>query len=136
MKTAGKQPLMEGELTRSIIGAFYTVYRVLGFGFMEHIYSAAMEKELTKRGHRVAREVLVAVYYMGERIGYQRMDMLVDDRVVVENKATAQLPPTAEPQAYSYLRGTDLEVGLVLHFGLEPKFRRVVHGKRHKWPRA
>lgn len=130
--TAQEQKLIEGPLTESIIGAFYTVYRVLGFGFLESIYSAAMEKELTKRGHRVAREVLVSVYYLGELIGYQRLDMLVDDRVVVENKATKILPPIAEPQLYSYLRGTDLEVGLVLHFGLEPKFYRVVHSKRNK----
>ena len=50
-----KGPLIEETLTRSIIGAFYTVYRVLGFWFMESIYSAAMEMELTNRGHRVAR---------------------------------------------------------------------------------
>jgi len=126
--------LIEEALTRSIIGAFYTVYRVLGFGFLEHIYSAAMDRELTRRGHRVAREVLVPVYYLGDLIGYQRLDMLVDDRVIVENKATERLSHISEPQLYSYLRGTDLEVGLLLHFGPEPKFRRLVHSKRHKTP--
>lgn len=134
MNSRPKGPLIEETLTRSIIAAFYTVYRVLGFGFLEHIYSAAMEKELTKRGHRVSREVLVPVYYLGDLIGYQRLDMLVDDRVIVENKATERLSPISEPQLYSYLRGTNLEVGLLLHFGLEPKFRRLVHSKRHKPP--
>src|SRR5215208_2213419 len=132
MNSPPKRTLIEETLTRSIIAAFYTVYRVLGFG--EHIYSAAMERELTKRGHRVSREVLVPVYYLGDLIGYQRLDMLVDDRVIVENKATERLSPISEPQLYSYLRGTSLEVGLVLHFGLEPKFRRLIHSKRHKTP--
>jgi len=134
MNSAQNGSLIEEALTRSIIGAFYTVYRVLGFGFLEHIYSAAMERELIRRGHRVAREVLVPVYYLGDLIGYQRLDMLVDDRVIVENKATERLSPISEPQLYSYLRGTDLEVGLLLHFGPTPKFRRLVHSKRHKTP--
>jgi GxxExxY protein len=136
MKTVAQTSLIEGALTESIIGAFYTVYRVLGFGFLETIYSASMEKELTKRGHRVAREVLVPVYYLGELVGYQRLDMLVDDRVIVENKATERLSPSAEPQLYSYLRGTNLEVGLLLHFGLEPKFRRLIRSKSHKTPKG
>jgi len=101
---------------------------------LENIYTAAMERELARRGHRVAREVLVPVYYLGDLIGYQRLDLLVDERVVVENKATERLPPIAEPQLYSYLRGTNLEVGLLLHFGPEPKFRRLVHSGRHKSP--
>jgi len=135
MNSAQNGSLIEEALTRSIIGAFYTVYRVLGFGFLEHIYSAAMERELTRRGHRVAREVLVPVYYLGDLIGYQRLDMLVDDRVIVENKAAERLSPISEAQLYSYLRGTKLEVGLLLHFGLEPRFRRLVHSTRHKAPR-
>ncbi len=130
--TAQEHKLIEAPITESIIGAFYTVHRTLGFGFLESIYSAAMEKELARRGHRVAREVLASVYYQGELIGHQLLDLLVDDRVVVENKASKLLTPSAEPQLYSYLRGTDLEVGLILHFGLEPKFYRVVHSRRNK----
>ena len=136
MTTSEHGTLIEGALTESIIGAFYSVYRILGFGFLESIYSAAMEKELTQRGHRVGREVLVSVFYREELVGYQRLDMLIDERVVVETKASERLSPMAEPQLYSYLRGTDLEVGLLLHFGPEPKFRRLVHTKKHQLPRA
>ena len=132
MKPSEKSLLIEEGLTQSIIGAFYTVYRVLGFGFLENLYSAAMECELAKRGHQVAREVLVPVYYREDLIGYQRLDLLVDDRVIVENKATERLSVMAEPQLYSYLRGTNLEVGLLLHFGPEPKFHRLVHSRKHK----
>lgn len=127
--------LIEEELTKSIIGGFYSVYRALGFGFVEHIYSAALERELTHRGHRVGREVLVPVYYGGELAAYQRLDMLVDDRVVIENKTGERLSPMAERQLFNYLRCTNLEIGLLFHFGHEPKFHRVVHTLEYKDPR-
>jgi GxxExxY protein len=58
--------MLEEALTRSVIGAFYDVHRALGFGFREYIYALALERELVARGHRVDREVAVAVYYRGE----------------------------------------------------------------------
>lgn len=132
MTAQNGEPLLEEELTKSIIGGFYTVYRVLGFGFLEHVYAAVLEKELSNRGHKVAREVLVPIYYFGELAAYQRLDILVDDRVIVELKASERLHPIAERQLYNYLRCTNLEVGLLLHFGHEPKFYRVVHTRRNK----
>ena len=98
MTARNGEPLLDEELTRSIIGAFYTVYRILGFGFLEHVYAP----------------------------------VLVDDRVIVELKASERLHPIAERQLYDYLRCTKLEVGLLLHFGHEPKFYRLVHSRRHK----
>jgi len=118
--------LVEGKLTHSVIGAFYEVYNTLGFGFLEHIYKAALERELLARGHRVAREVYVLVMYKEEPLATQRLDMIVDEKLVIEIKSTVQLPAAAQRQTYNYLRATSLEVGLVLHFGLEPKFYRLV----------
>lgn len=132
LDTATREPLLEEELTNSIIGALYTVYRVLGFGYLESLYGAALERELVRRGHCVAREVRVPVFYLGDLIAYQRLDMVVDNRVIVELKATEQLPPIAERQLSNYLRCTTLEVGLLLHFGPEPKFHRIVHSRAHK----
>ncbi len=116
--------LIEGALTRSVIGAFFEVYNTLGYGFLEHLYVMAMERELLARGHTVAREISICVMYKGEHLGTQRLDMIVDDRLVVEIKSTFQLPTAAQRQLYSYLRATNLEVGLLLHFGPEPKFYR------------
>ena len=132
MTARNGEPLLEEELTNSIIGGFYTVFRVLGFGFLESVYSAVLAKELSARGHKVAREVLVPIYYFGELAAYQRLDMIIDDRVIVELKASERLPPIAERQLFNYLRCTDLEVGPLLHFGHEPKFQRVVHSRRFK----
>ena len=83
--------LIEEELTRAIIGAFFYVHRALGFGFLEHVHAAALERELVQRGHRVARELNVLVQYAGANIAHQRLDMVIDDKVVVEIKSTEHL---------------------------------------------
>ena len=121
-----RRRLIHERLTRSVIGAFYEVYNQLGFGFLEHIYMMALERELRARGHHVGREVWVTVYYKGEELGRQRIDMLVDGKLVVEGKATFELRRGARRQLYNYLHATDLQVGLLLHFGPEPRFYRVV----------
>ncbi|GLC24900.1 GxxExxY protein [Roseisolibacter agri] len=118
--------LRDEALTGSVIGAFYEVYNVLGFGLLEQLYGAALERELTARGHHVGREVSVAVTYKGEAIGCQRLDLLVDGRLVVEVKSTVVLAPAATRQLYNYLHATRLKIGLLLHFGPEPQFYRVV----------
>lgn|SRR6266550_743290 len=122
--------LIEEELTRSVIGAFFDVYNGLGFGFLEHIYIHAIDCELKFRGHHVAREVPTRVIYKGEPIGIQRLDMVVDEKLIVEVKSNFQLHPSAIRQVYSYLRGSGLEVALLLHFGPEPKFYRQVFRKK------
>jgi GxxExxY protein len=118
--------LLEEALTRSVIGAFFTVHNTLGFGFLEHLYSMALERELLARGHRVSREYSVRVLYKGVELGVQRLDMVVDDRLVVEIKSTQDLHKSAVRQVHNYLRATNIEVGLLLHFGPEPKFFRVI----------
>ena len=117
--------LSRDRLIHSVIGGFYEVYNVLGFGYMEQLYAAALTLELRARGHRAEREVSVPVTYKGEIIGCQRLDLLVDRSVVVETKATQALHASATRQVYNYLCGTGLEVGLLLHFGPEPRFFRV-----------
>ena len=118
--------LIEERLTRSVIGAFFEVYNTLGYGFLEHIYVMALERELMARGHRVAREVSVHVTYKGHVVAVQRIDMIVDEKLVVETKSTVELPTPAQRQLFNYLRATKLEVGLLLHFGVEPRFYRLV----------
>ena len=117
--------LVEEELTRLIIGAFYRVYNKLGFGFLEHVYAAALEKELLARELRVARECWVRIHYDGIELCQQRLDFVVNEKVVVEIKSTAELHKAAPRQLLNYLRATDLEVGLLLHFGPEAKLYRM-----------
>lgn len=83
--------LLHEKLTKSIIGAFYEVYNTLGFGFLESTYVRALENELAGRGHGVAREVSFPVMYKGENVGTQRIDMIVDGKIIVETKSTYDL---------------------------------------------
>ena len=126
--------LLEAERVHSIVAAFFTVFNYFGGGGMcEAAYTGALEYELTLRGHRVDRELMVPVYYKGRLVARQRLDMVVDDRVIVECKATEQLPPSAGPQLIGYLRATIFQVGVLLHFGPHPKFYRFVHSiKKHR----
>ena len=121
--------LLEEKLTRSVIGAFYEVYNTLGYGYLEYVYMLALEQELRARGHEVAREVPVAVIYKGRELAVQRLDMVVDGKLVIEAKATEMLHPSAKRQLVSYLKSTRLSIGLLLHFGPEPKVHRAVYTK-------
>jgi GxxExxY protein len=118
--------LIDERLSESVIGAFFDVYNALGYGFLEHIYSMALERELAARRHRTSREFCVRVMYKGHEVGLQRLDLIVDERLVVEIKSTQELHRSAVRQIYNYLRATNLELGLLLHFGPQPKFFRIL----------
>ena len=124
--------LLHAALTQSVIGAFYEVYNTFKHGLLESLYKAALERELRARGHRVARELSVRVMYKGEEIGMQRLDMVVDDLLIVEAKSTNVLHESATRQLYTYLRATNLEVGLLLHFGPKAQYFRLVYENRLK----
>jgi GxxExxY protein len=121
--------IIDEQLTHSVIGAFYAVYNSLGFGFLEQVYMSALERELRARGHAVGREIYVPVIYKGEEISRQRIDMIIDERLLVEAKATLELHKSAKRQVYNYLRATRLQVGLLLHFGPDPCFYRLGSGR-------
>ena len=96
----------------------------------QNSYIGALEYELTLRGHMIDREVSVPVYYKGKLVARQRLDMVVDDRVIVECKATERLPACAGAQLIGYLRATRFQVGVLLHFGPNPKFYRFVDSRK------
>lgn len=116
--------LIEPDRVRSIVRGFFDVYDYYGFGLAESIYAGALELALVERGHDVARELSISVGYKDRHIGWQRFDMVVDNRIIVEMKATEILPPYAARQLVNYLRVSSYEVGLLLHFGPQPKFYR------------
>jgi iron complex transport system substrate-binding protein len=124
--------LLHADTTRSIIASFRNVYRALGYGHREKIYSLAMERDLRAKGHKVEREFSVMVYFCGDPLARETIDMVVDDKVVVENKSRERLRPGDHDQLRSYLCATFLEVGLLLHFGPRPAFYRSVFENRYK----
>ena len=94
------------------------------YGLSERVYAGALEHELRGRGHEVVRELMVDVGYRGQHVAWQRLDMVVDERVVVENKATEKLSPADRVQLVSYLRAISFAVGPLLHFDPTPRFER------------
>jgi GxxExxY protein len=117
-------------LTERVIGAAIEVHRHLGPGLLESAYEACLALELREAGLQVARQVLVPVSYKGIRFecGY-RLDLIVDDSVVVELKAIEKLLPLHQAQLLTYLRLSTYRTGLLLNFGapvLKDGIRRLV----------
>ena len=124
---------LQANVTDQIIGAFFNVYNELGYGFLESVYSNAMNVELGKRDQSVKREVPVEVYYKGVSVGAFRFDMLVENVGLVEVKSTETLCDADERQLLNYLRATNIEVGMLLYFGPKAQCHRRVdsNNKEH-----
>jgi GxxExxY protein len=90
----------------------------------------ALDRELLEVSLRVSRQFAVRIYYDGEELMQYRLDMVINETLVVEVKSTYVLHPGAKRQTYNYLRATNLEVALLLHFGPEPKFYRFIHSNK------
>jgi GxxExxY protein len=103
-------------LTSQIIGAAIEVHRVLGPGLLESMYETAMSIELNDRGLTHQRQTRIPAYYKGHPLGVYCVDLIVDDRVVVEVKSVASLLPVFEAQVPTYLRLTNKRVGLIINF--------------------
>ncbi len=114
------------ELTETIIKVFYEIYGKLGYGFLEKIYEKAMMIEFEKAGIQAVSQSPIRVIYDGKTIGEYFADILVEDEVIVEIKATKNLVATHEAQLLNYLKATDIEVGLLLNFGPQPEIKRKV----------
>jgi GxxExxY protein len=105
------------EISRDIISAAMKVHSALGPGLLESAYEVCLAYELTKMGHRVERQVELPVVYEGVRLDAGcRLDLVVDDCVIVELKAVDSLLPVFEAQLLSYLRFSGKELGLLLNF--------------------
>jgi len=124
--------LKHHELTERIIGVFYDVYNELGHGFLESVYEQALAFALALAGMKVERQVAVSVWFRGHQIGDFRADALVDGKVLLELKAARTIEQAHEKQLLNYLRATDIEVGLLLNFGVAPQFRRLVYENERK----
>lgn len=118
------------ELTEKIIGAAYTVYNALGWGFLEKVYENAMFIELGRLGLSVKQQEAITVVYAGEVVGDYFADLIVDDKVIVELKATAVLGKIDEAQLVNYLKATGIEVGLLIGFGKKIEIRRKLFDQR------
>jgi GxxExxY protein len=118
--------VLEAELTYEIIGAFYTVYNTLGFGFVESVYKRALTHELRLRGISVQTEVPMDVWYKGVRVGHFSADHVAEKKVLIESKTGLAFTEADWTQTINYLSASKLEVGLALYFGRRAFYKRLV----------
>lgn len=107
------------ELTEAIIGCAMTVHTALGPGFLESVYQKALAHELRKQGFSVLCDRSLQVYYDGVVVGEFEADMMVEELVLIENKAVHALIPKHEVQLVNYLTATGTDIGLLLNFGAD-----------------
>lgn len=113
-------------VTHTIIQAIITVHRVLGPGFLEGIYQRALIIELHKLGLRVSTEFDVPIEYDGQLVGRHRLDLVLNDCVIVELKTVEELSKAHYAQVRSYLRATRFPVALLVNFSTEmADYRRI-----------
>jgi GxxExxY protein len=124
--------LTHADLTQEIIGVFYDVYNELEHGFLESTYAEAMVVALAQSGLAAVREVPVPVWFRGQKVGQYFADLMVDNAVLLELKAARNLESAHEAQLLHDLRATEIEVGLLLNFGLRPQFRRLLFDNNRK----
>jgi GxxExxY protein len=126
------ESLLHRDLTEQIISAFYQVYNSLGVGFLEKVYENALLLELERRGLAVKQQAPIKVYYAGKIVGEYFADLVVEEKVILELKASDTIHQTYINQLNNYLRATSVEVGMILNFGAKPEFKRRVFTNERK----
>jgi GxxExxY protein len=108
------------DLTEKIIGCAITVHRALGPGLIESAYEVCLAHEMNKQGLKVQKQVALPVVYDSVRLdaGY-RLDLLVEQRIIIELKAVERLIPIHEAQLLSYLKLSKLPLGLLINFNVK-----------------
>jgi GxxExxY protein len=115
------------QLSYAIIGAAMEVHTILGSGFLEAVYQAALEKELRLRGIPFERKVKLPVSYKGDLIGQYEADLVVDGKIIVEIKSVSRLNSVNDAQAIHYLTVTGLQLAILINFGESSlQYRRIV----------
>jgi GxxExxY protein len=124
--------LLHRGITEAILKVYFEVYNELGSGFLEKVYQNAMYFELKDKGFKVEAQKQIKVYFKKQLVGEYFSDLLVEDKVIVELKATEMLMNVHMAQIMNYLKATEIEVGLLLNFGEEPEFKRVIYTNDRK----
>ena len=121
------------DLAYKIVGCAIEVHKQLGPGLLENIYERCLKYELELNGLKVKTQIPVEVIYKGKKIDSDlRLDLLVEDLIIVELKAAETLCDEHSIQLLNYLRATNIEVGLLLNFGKKPQIARKIYPNINK----
>ncbi len=105
------------DLSYRIMQAVFEVHNQLGPGFLERIYENALSHELAILEIPYVQQPLVDVVYKGKQIGTHRLDMVIDNKIILEFKAVSELADIHKQQLHSYLKATNLRLGILINFG-------------------
>jgi GxxExxY protein len=120
--------LPHGDLTNRILACFFEAFGELGHGFSEAVLRRGLAIVLEQAGLEVWQEAEMQVHFRGKRIGLFYADLIVERTVLVEIKGTVDVEPCAIAQTLNYLKAAGGGIALILNFGRQPKFKRLVMG--------
>jgi GxxExxY protein len=124
--------MTENQIATAVVDAAFKIHTTLGLGLFESVYETILEYELQKRGLRVAQQIPLPVQYEEVRLALGfRVDLIIDGKVIIEVKSVEALAPVHKKQLLTYLRLTDLRLGLLINFNVElvkHGIHRVING--------
>ena len=125
--------MIENDITYQIRGAIYEVYKALGPGLLESVYEEALTYELQKRGLKVERQKEVPIHYDGQLLSTSlRLDMLVEDKVIIELKSVSEMKDVFYKQTLTYCTLLNKKLGILVNFNvnniMDGAIVRVVNG--------
>jgi GxxExxY protein len=112
--------MTENEIATAVVDAAFKIHTTLGPGLLESVYEAVLDFELQRRGLQVARQIGLPVNYEGVKLelGF-RIDLIINNKLIIEVKSVESLAPVHKKQLLTYLRLTDLRLGLLINFNVE-----------------
>ena len=121
--------MSDSEITETIIGCAYSVANELGFGFLEKVYEHSMMIAISEKNLKVENQVPISVYYHEKNVGDYYVDLLVDDKIIIELKSVKELSSIHKAQLLNYLKATKKRIGLLINFGSSKvEVKRVING--------
>lgn len=124
--------MFENDISYAILGCALKVHKTLGPGLLESVYEAALKFELTQSGYSVRSQVGIPVIYENEELGLGfKLDLIVNEAVIIEIKSVEVIAPVHYKQLLTYLRLTDKKLGLLINFNsvmLKDSIKRVANG--------
>ena len=114
--TTNSTNIIYGDLSYEIMGAIFEVHKKLGPGFLESVYHKALVEEFSERGMKIEAQKTINLTYKDKKIGVHRLDLVVDDRVVVELKTVERFSIHHKAQLTSYLKASGYKLGILVNF--------------------
>lgn len=119
--------MIENDITYKIIGCVYKVYNALGPGLLESVYEEALIYEMSKQGLKVDPQREVPIIYEGQQLGHNlRLDLIVDESIIIELKSVEELKKIYFKQLQTYLKLSGKKVGLLINFNTDD-IRKSIH---------